>query len=74
MDRRHLMAGGAGLLLAGLFAGTASARVVSQVPVSEETGPAIEEVRRGGRGGRGRHRGWGRGRGKAWGRRRKFGW
>ncbi|HRK25642.1 MAG TPA: hypothetical protein PLQ11_11880, partial [Beijerinckiaceae bacterium] len=53
MDRRHLIAGGAGLLLAGLFAGSASARITAQGPVADEAGPQVEDVKRGGRG---RHR------------------
>ena len=70
MDRRVLLAG----LLGALVAAPASARVISQAPVLVESKVETEEVRRGGRGGRGKKVGWRRGRGRAWGRRRRFGW
>lgn len=70
MNRRMMIAGGAGALLASLLVTGASARIAGQGPVSEAGAPPVEEVKRGGRG---RHLGWRRGRGKAWGRRRKFG-
>jgi hypothetical protein len=71
MERRRFLIG----LIAAAGAAIATPTLALTVPVENIVGDEtlIEEVRRGGRGGRGRHRGWGRGRGRAWGRRRGWG-